>query len=608
MDSLLVKSAVDLVTHFLKKRIDEGPRSRSMATELNVERHLREALSWSRRIQFLGMARAEETEAATIALRLADEPRRFRGHGTRINRTESDLLSNDKHYILLGDPGAGKTTTLKRLVRKLLLEEPIAISDHYQFPVVLRLRELEAGGSLVVAIAKALGVPYHRRRQDESTWYPGFWLGKARLEDAIADFLSNDHVVLLLDGLDELHATNQDRVRNDLAWLASTTTDSKIIASCRTGDYSTMIDGFDLMEICPLVESEVATIAALWLGEPGPFIDALARVPYGDIADRPLFLTQLLFLYRRYGYLPDQPSEVYRRVVSLLLQEWDAERGVVRQSRYAHFDPDRKAAFLSAIAYHLTVKVQKKVFRNTDLLEAYRTVHGRFQLPAAEARQVISEIETHTGIVTAAGYDTYEFSHLSLQEYLCADYLIRDPHAIHLDQYMASYPAPVAIAVALSSDPGMAFAALFLGSRRPQRERVASLLSRLMLERPFFDISPAFGVAIMSLYLYIASDASSQETFMAAIDNILSLQNAMESISAAFEYFRPDARVRAGVVEFVRLRRSMILKDTPGFQTPEHVYVPEALLTDMYGRGDPRAAALMIDVGLCPLLEDRGLG
>lgn len=604
MDSVVIKIAVDLVSHFVKTRL--GAHADGDAPEVNVERHLSEALSWSRRIQFYGMSRAEETEAATIPLRLDVEPRRFRGRNTATQRTEADLLKDDRNYLLLGDPGAGKTTTLKRIVQRLLLDAPECAADHYQFPVVLRLRDMRAGESLCESIATTLGLRYEHVHKDEevskkerlkpvdasgrvkTARRAGLWIGNTPLHHVIAEFLNSGDVLLLLDGLDEAPPGFERKLRDELSWLGLNTAGGKIIVSCRTGDYMSVIDGFDLMEICPLDDQEIEAIATAWLSDPAPFIDELAKVPYGDIANRPLLLTQLLFLYKRYGYLPDQPNQVYRKVVSLLLQEWDAERGISRTSRYARFDPERKAAFLAAVAYHLTYKIQTTSFSEAELLDVYKTIHKRFQLPTMEARQVIAELETHTGIIAVGGYDTYEFSHLSLQEYLCADHLVREPHSQHLADYMRSYPAPVAIAVALSSNPSVTFAALFLGKLNVPYDEIASFLARVALERPFFDDSAELGVAIMKLY----HDLGRTEA-KASVDRLAALPCVLDAVGVGLEYYKPShSRMTAGN-EFIRLERTRALETVHGLRTPDVVYLPVTMLRDLYTRGDAHAASMM---------------
>src|SRR6185436_12647880 len=154
------------------------------------------------------------------------------------------------------------------------------------------------------------------------------------------DFLNSANVLLLLDGLDEVPTEAQARVRREVAWLGLNAEGSKVIVSCRSGDYTSMIEGFDVLEVCPLEKDEISEIATAWLEDPTGFLQQLKRVPYQDVVDRPLLLTQLLYLYKRYGYLPEQPTQVYRKVIELLLHEWDAERNIVRRSKYAGFDPD----------------------------------------------------------------------------------------------------------------------------------------------------------------------------------------------------------------------------------------------------------------------------
>ena len=90
------------------------------------------------------------------------------------------------------------------------------------------------------------------------------------------------------------------------------------------------LEGFTAVEVAPLSATQVRDIASRWLPQPEEFLEALAALPYRDVADRPLLLRQLLLLYKRYGFLPEQPAQVYKRVIRLLLEEWDAQRHVVR--------------------------------------------------------------------------------------------------------------------------------------------------------------------------------------------------------------------------------------------------------------------------------------
>src|SRR3954467_1601270 len=206
MDAALIKTAIDLVTQFFKRQSTASTDDFASQIATSVDRHLHEALKWSQRLQFYGMWRAEDTEAATIPLRLSVEPRQFRDLESQEQKTELDLLRDDRNYVLLGALGAGKTTTLKRITQTLLLSDSVGDGDSYQFPIVIRLREFDFRTTLLEAIANTLGLPVSRRIDEIEVDYGSpkekrttFLVGKSRLEQAIIDLLNESRAVLILD-------------------------------------------------------------------------------------------------------------------------------------------------------------------------------------------------------------------------------------------------------------------------------------------------------------------------------------------------------------------------------------------------------------------------
>lgn len=588
VEPTLIKIAADLVAQFIRSR---PPSEKQAVADIpsHLQRHLRMALKWSSAIQFYGMARAEATDAATIPLRLLPEPRRFRTSSQAPQKTEMDLLNDDHHYLLVGDPGAGKTTTIKRLVRRLLLAEPESPGDTYEVPLVVRLRELDASASVLSHIAEEFGITYERRAPfDQKTRDLGLWVGGVRLERVIGDFLDSLHAVLLLDGLDEVELSSRDRLLAEIHALALAASEFKIIVSCRTGDYVRAWEGFDIVEVSPLDSNEIEAIAAEWLTDVGPFIAQLAKLPYHDVVDRPLLLTQLLFIFRRYGYLPEQPCEVYRSIVSLLIQEWDAERGIRRETKYSGFTSGRKLSFLAALAYHLTYRLKRKTFSSGDLCAAYLEIHEMLDLPRDEARQVVAEVEAHTGLISLAGPDAFEFSHLSLQEYLCAEYLVKEPVAEFLHAYLREYAGPIAVAVALSSNASAAFAKLFLA----QEEDVpvsGEFLRRILLERPMFARHVALGMSVLKLYKMNYQD----DAIVQWLDRFVDQPTVRASVSAALDYFDLDRQRYAFNAGYAQLTRRRKLDDPRRFLTPRMGFVPLALLKTLSAAGEARAQELL---------------
>jgi predicted NACHT family NTPase len=181
------------------------------------------------------------------------------------------------------------------------------------------------------------------------------------------------------------------------------------------------LEGFDVLENAPLGRDQAAEIVRQYVSREADFWSEIERSNLMELASRPLMITQLAVLFENTGALPQRPAAICKRMIELLLQRWDAERGVTRQSRYSNFTVEDKHDLLAQISHYLTCEIQRTRFSDEDLLRAYNDASDRFGLPAAEAREVVGEIETHSGLIVQSGHDHFEFSHLVLQECLCAE-------------------------------------------------------------------------------------------------------------------------------------------------------------------------------------------
>ncbi len=139
--------------------------------------------------------------------------------------------------------------------------------------------------------------------------------------------------------------------------------------------------------------------ALKWLGNKSKaenLIKEIQNSPFADTAIRPLNLAHLCAIYERIGKIPDKPKTVYKKIINLLLEEWDEQRSVKRNSSYANFETDRKFEFLSNLSFMLTTSLNRSVFSSADLIKVYKKIHKDFGLEADEMKQVVNELETHT--------------------------------------------------------------------------------------------------------------------------------------------------------------------------------------------------------------------
>lgn len=500
---LIVKGVIAVLELRKSRTNSKVPLDRS-ELEAAVDHHLRFVESWSSSIPFPAFQGHRALTDAFVHLHLTMIPRKRRARPASADANKTDrsnapvsterLIELSSHTVLLGDPGAGKSTVVKQLCQHLLHTEPASDADRCFFPLVLRCRELGRSDSLFQWILGALGIKLTSSQAGRST------------ERLVSKLLDECRPFLFIDGLDEASSEARERVLRQFGSLVHCVTAARMMLTCRSGGFDHMIEGADVYEIAPLNQRLIREFTAKWLPEVpqrAEFLKQLKRSPYGDTAVRPLTLVHLCALFLAYGAIPDRPRTIYRRIVLLLLEDWDRANLVQRKSAYAQFGPDRKADFLAAFSYAATMNGFRGRFSTRDLKELYQGVCAEFELPPREARQVATEIESHSGLLVQCGHDEYEIAHLSLQEYLCADYLVRG-HLNNLPyNLMRGLADEIAIATALASNASDFFCELVRASGRitdkEDRTFWIRFLRRVLLEKPDFAIDSRLGTASLCI-------------------------------------------------------------------------------------------------------------
>ncbi len=495
--------------------------------------HVRDAYSWASIIHVQGMGGPLSTTESTVPLDYAQIARRFRepgaGHQTF---DEATFLQSPANYLILGDPGAGKTTSLRRLVLSVFDQsQPAPVVATIRFPVVIVCRELTQ------ALGDALLERFGTRSGPLRLAYDG---GESTDLLFAAGVLDELNAVLVVDGVDEIpQASDRNRLLDSLARLGRMCSSARIIVSSRSGD-APHLEGFLTGELLPLTEVQVLRIATQRTDQATEFLEAIRDGGYQDVVDRPLFLDQLLRVYATNGVLPERPVDLARQLVRLLLDEWDQQRRVMRRSAYATFDNGVKQEILSEIAFHLTINGKTR-FKESDLVEVYDKIADPFGLPANGAIPVAREIESHVGIIAEIA-NGFEFTHLTLQEFLCADHISRQTMNDDVAQYLQRYPEVVAVAVALSSRPGPWLTECVRRARSFDTGMDAgSFASRLGLEQPRFTPSLELGEAIIRL---MAQGAGSTASSWKRLLGTEAVRESVNLTTPRFRFVREGGGVR----------------------------------------------------------------
>jgi predicted NACHT family NTPase len=142
-----------------------------------------------------------------------------------------------------------------------------------------------------------------------------------------------------------------------------------------------------------------------------------------ELTQTPLLLTLVCLLYQRSRKFPTNRATLYERALRVLLEEWAAEKGIPHEDIYRGLDTKRKEMMLSEIAHH-AFQADRLFLPKREITTNRATV--KEMLPDEtfiDGAAVLKSIEVQHGVLVERAEGIYSFSHLTLQEYLTAQYI-----------------------------------------------------------------------------------------------------------------------------------------------------------------------------------------
>ena len=400
--------------------------------------------------------------------------------------------------ILLGDPGAGKTTGARQFCWRVLNAAATAVpglpSD--VLPVFLRLRDLRREhATLNDFIRHALAAPN---------------AGRAELANPADDLLARERVLWVFDGLDEV-VDEAARVRV-CGWIRQALADRPedfYLVTSRYQGYQGKVNlgpSFCQFQVEPLTEPQVREFVEHWYGavfrrlhgegaevaekaaaEIKSLLDILAQPDYRigrlrELPANPLMLTILCVVHHENHNLPRRRADLYARCVRVLVEHW---RQAVREAAgIAPFEPKAAESVLGSVAWWLHGTEN----RTTETVAALGAEATKALVDIAASAGLgrdgtvfIERMRDESGILAPYGDGQTGFLHLTFQEYLAGAHAAQEGRVAKLAETFGRswWREATLMAVALGSK---AFAQEFFtavlkaGALGAQRELVEQCL------------------------------------------------------------------------------------------------------------------------------------
>jgi len=322
--------------------------------------------------------------------------------------------------MVLGKPGAGKTTFLKHIAIKCSLGEFKA----NLVPIFIILKDFA-----------------EKQQRPSLLQYITEEFATCGVNDTIAvqQVLSQGKALVLLDGLDEVRETDEYRVVQEIRNFSSKFHVNHFVITCRIATREYTFEQFTEVEVADFNDSQIATFVNNWFAaknliNSNILIQKLKQnPPIQELATNPLLLTLLCLMFEESADFPSNRSELYEEGLNVLLKKWDVKRNIKREQVYKNLCIQHKVDLLSQIAFK-TFERGDYFFRQRELeqhiadyicnLPGVSTELVALQL---DREAVLKSIEAQHGLLVERARGIYSFSHLTIHEYFTAKKIVSSP-------------------------------------------------------------------------------------------------------------------------------------------------------------------------------------
>lgn len=373
--------------------------------------------------------------------------------------TDFNVAFAENHRIaLLALPGGGKTLLLKRLAVAYAMpgrkdNSTDNLPDLDLLPLMIRCREWK----------EHIRKPITTLLQN----FPEITGDRqlSGLAEALEKPLKSGKILLLVDGLDEIH-NDGDRTEfvDNLEKFLESYPKIRVVLTSREAGFDLVapkINRFcEKFKIAPLSGDAIDLLCKYWhqlmVGEKIEAIDEARSVSAAiqrnaslrKLAENPLLLTMLLVVKHGAGRLPPDRGSLYERAVEVLLDTWNIK---------GHDALNQKEAVpqLACLAFEL-MRRGEQTATEAEILAILETARTQLPMIGRYAKDTPSEflkrVELRSSLLVEGGHKIfngravpfYQFRHLTFQEYMAAvaavnNYVIDPPKEIGVHNVLADY-------------------------------------------------------------------------------------------------------------------------------------------------------------------------
>jgi predicted NACHT family NTPase len=410
----------------------------SLSNELKIREHCRQKiLNQHNRIRLLSGEEIKVDQLYVDVWLLNRSPRTFQS--SRSNLLKTFDLRNDRlglgdriqdqpgfeianlmpKLVILGKPGAGKTTFLKQLA--------VDWSQDNFYPeliaVLIELRQIrDKKWQIIDAISEELGL-------EEPS-------------QTIA-LLKQGKLLVLMDRLDEVPKNSMRQVaQSQLSSIAKEYSENRFIITCRTQVIVSIPVGFSSVEVADFKPEQVKHFVENWFRASGKSDEEVREQwktlekaitdnsALRELTVTPVLLSLICLVLQDEGKMPSEMTWLYKKGMKLLLSKWNESKNIgdweVGGEIYRQLSIDKKERLLTEIAaYNFEDPENFALFEEEKIsgfISDFLNLNDR-----SEGVAVLQAIELQHGLLIERADGLWSFSHLTFQEHFTIQWLTKLP-------------------------------------------------------------------------------------------------------------------------------------------------------------------------------------
>jgi len=433
-------------------------------TNLHIKQKELEALRKGEKVDLTrSEQRMESPEQEIIAMQRSKHPEE-----QMVSVPVFEAVIATPRAVLLGDPGAGKSTFVRYLVAMqsaVTLKECAALRgvEAELMPVFITLRDL-APRLLKLEMDHLPAEKQNKEMLKVLREHIQAELVSLNAEEFFPDLcrqLEKGNVLLVMDGLDEVPHNARACIRQTVNAAIKEYKPQRLIVTCRIRSYTgSAVLSLPSFTLQPFDQKKIQRFVQAWYKtqtDLGHFTVEQAKLRAEDLSkaatgsdlrelsSNPMMLTSMAIIHQKEIGLPRERVKLYNLAVDVLLRRWQKSKvglSLVPSEGLAAFLKDdlRLRATLERLAYE-SHRASMKDKEGADLPRGMMLDlldHKEYLGGAGLASEFLDYVDQRAGLLIGRGGSdeshpsTYSFPHRTFQEYLAGCYLIGQRDLIRL--------------------------------------------------------------------------------------------------------------------------------------------------------------------------------